>query len=149
MLDEIFTRALASFPDSADTVNRIRQVRREAFSRPYEEFFEPKSAFDMAGQTPRLIGLSLTDVQARAKHMAYSTRVRMLSLEPVILEAIVNDHLTPAAVLLRSHSETAGLACLALLALRGGDDARLRDVIQKTLFGSALGKRLEGIRGSG
>lgn len=140
MLDEIFTRALAAFPDSADTINRIRQVRREAFGRPYEEFFEPKSAFDLSGQTPRLIGLSLTDVQAWAKHMAYSTRVRMLSLEPVILEAIVNDHLTPAAVLLRSHSETAGLACLALLTLRGGDQARLREVVQKTLFGSALAK---------
>jgi hypothetical protein len=47
MLDEIFNRALAAFPDVADTVTRIRDVRREAFSRTYEEFFEPKSAFDL------------------------------------------------------------------------------------------------------
>ncbi len=140
MLDEIFNRALAAFPDVADTVTRIRDVRREAFSRTYEEFFEPKSAFDLSGKSPRLLGLSLPDVEAWAKHMAYSTRVRMLSLEPSILDAIVNDRLTPAVVLLRSHSETAGLACLALMTLRGAKSDRLRDVIQRTLFGSALAK---------
>jgi hypothetical protein len=140
MLDEIFTRALAAFPNSADTIGRIRQVRREAQSRPYEEFFEPKTAFDLSGRSPRLIGLSLPDAEAWAKHMAYSTRVRMLSLEPAILDAIVNDHLTPAVVLLRSHSETAGLACLALMTLRGAALDRLREVIQRTLFGSALAK---------
>jgi len=66
MLDEIFTRALAAFPDAANTISRIRDVRREAFSRPYEEFFEPKSAFDLSGKSPRLLGLSLPDVEAWA-----------------------------------------------------------------------------------
>lgn len=140
MVDEIFNGALAALPDAADTLTRIRDVRREASSRPYEEFFEPKSAFDLSGTSPRLIGISLPDVEAWAKHIAYSTRVRMLSIEPSILDAIVNDRLTPAAVLLRSHSETAGLACLALMTLRGAKPDRLRDVIQRTLFGSALAK---------
>jgi hypothetical protein len=64
MSDEIFTRALAAFPDSADTISRIRQVRREAYSRPYEEFFEPKTAFDLSGYSPCLIGLSLPEAEA-------------------------------------------------------------------------------------
>jgi hypothetical protein len=140
MLDDVFAQALAAFPESASTINRIRDVRREAFSRPYEEFFEPPSTFDLSRESPRLIGLSLPDVDAWAKHIAYSTRVRMLCVEPTILEAIVSDRLTPAAILLRSHAETAGLACLALMTLRQANLERLRDVIQRTLFGRALAK---------
>lgn len=56
MLDEIFARTLAAFPDSADTINRICQVRREAFGRPYEEFFEPKSAFDAHPNNRGMLG---------------------------------------------------------------------------------------------
>lgn len=138
MIQEIFEHAVREFPDSAETVEKIIRLRSEASGQAYEEFFEPKSVFDLSGKQPRLIAVSLPDVEAWAKHMAYSTRVRMLSLEPMILQSVVSRRLTPAMVMLRSHSETAGLACLALMTLRDGDVSQIRDVMQRSLFGSAL-----------
>jgi hypothetical protein len=79
--------------------------------------------------------------------MAYSTRVRMLSLEPAILDAIVNDHLTPAVVLLRSHSETAGLACFALLTLRGAALERLFDYASQARADEARPEKADAIGG--
>ena len=140
MIDEILDRILQRLPEAAEVTAKISQVRREAFGRPYEDFFEPKSVFALSGKSLRLIALSLPVVEAWAKHIAYSTRVRMLSFEPAILAAIVDDHLTPAMGLLRSYSETSGLACLALLTLRAADHDRLRDVMQRTLHGSALAR---------
>lgn len=137
-MDDLFDRAEHAQPGLREVIRQIREVRREAFSRPYEEFFEGKSVFDLSGTAPRLIGLSLSDVETWAKHVAYSTRVRMLSLEPTIVSAIGQDSLTPAMVLLRGHCETAGLATLALLTLREGNEQKVRDIIQRTMFGSAL-----------
>lgn len=140
MNEAVFDAAIWVFPDLRHTIERIAQVRREAYSRPYEEFLEPISAFDLSGNSPRLIGLTLANVHAFSRHMAYGARARMLSLEMPILEAIVAERLTASMVLLRSHAETAGLACLALMTLRDCDSDRLRDVVQRSLFGSALAK---------
>src|SRR4051812_47569836 len=107
MNQALFDVAIRAFPELRHTIERISQIRREASSRPYEEFFEPKSAFDLSGKSPRLIGLTLPDVHAWSRHIAYGARVRMLALETPILEAVGAERLTPAMVLLRSHAETA------------------------------------------
>lgn len=146
-MDALLRQALDSFPELAATLNAIRQVRQEAENLPYEEFFETPSAFDLSGKSPSMMPLSLPTVLAWTKHIAHGSRARMLSLESAIIRAIVNGQLTPAVVLLRSHAETAGLPCLALLTLRAGDVKRLRDVVQRTWFGSSLAKGWRAIGG--
>lgn len=138
MIDDLLQRLAHELPEQAETIRRIGQVRKEAFGRPYEEFFEPKSVFEISEKGSRLIAPSLPDVQAWAKHVAHGARARMLSIEPPLLAAVANDSLTPAMILLRSLAETAGMACLVLLTLKDAEPRRLRDVMQRTLFGSAL-----------
>jgi hypothetical protein len=146
MVDELLNRLAYELPEQAETIRRIGQVRKEAFARPYEEFFEPKSVFEITEKGPRLVALSLPDVQAWAKHVAHGARARMLSIEPPLLAAVAADSVTPAMILLRSHAETAGMACLVLLTLKDAEPRRLRDVMQRTLFGSALKSRWKPFR---
>ena len=64
----------------------------------------------------------------------------MAALEPLVVELVISGRLTAAIVLLRSHAETAGVAALAITTLWAGDYARLRDVMQKLLYGSSIAK---------
>lgn len=140
MIEETLKKIEALFPEHGETLQRLRLVRTEALALPYEPFFEPKSVLDLSGKTPRLIAVTLPGVVAWARHIAYSTRVRMLALEPALVASVAAGSLTSAMVLLRSHAETAGLACLALLTLREGNHQVLVDLMQRTLFGSALAR---------
>ena len=140
MIDENLARVQQLFPEHGESLRRLQLIRTEAMSLPYDDFFEPKSVLDLSGKTPRLIAVTRPDVLAWTRHMAYSTRVRMLALEPAIVASVAAGSLTSAMVLLRSHAETAGLACLSLLTLRDGTREALVDLIQRTLFGSALAR---------
>ncbi len=140
MIDAAVARLEELHPEQRETLQRLQGVRAEAIDLPFADFLEPRSFLQLSDKGPRLVAVTLPNVVAWVAHMAYSTRVRMLSLEPPILESLASGSLTPAMVLLRSHAETAGLACLSLLTLREGAQDQLVDLMQRTLFGSALAR---------
>jgi hypothetical protein len=80
--------------------------------------------------------------------MAYSVRVRLRSTESAAVHDISHGGLLPAAILLRTHLESAalGVYCLDTVsdAARSGSTKELTEIMHKTLFGTALEKHVAG-----
>jgi hypothetical protein len=78
--------------------------------------------------------------------MAYSVRVRLRSIESAAVHDMGQGSLLPAAILLRTHLESAalGVYCLDTVsdAARSGSTEELTQIIHKTIFGTALEKHV-------
>lgn len=126
-------------PDLTDII----RMKDYCLSIPFETFYEPVSIVDgLSGKKRKLINLSPEMVNAWAKHVCYSSRVRMINFEEAALSEISQGRLIPAMVLIRSHLEAAGLACLCNDEIRNWiktqDASSIQELIPPTFLGTSL-----------
>jgi len=125
-------------PDLTDIV----RIRNYCLTIPFDTFFEPVSIIEGLGKKRKLINLTPEMVNAWVKHVCYSSKVRMVNLEEASLSELSQARLIPAMVLIRSHLESAGLACLCQEELRKwiktNDSKSIRELIPATFLGTSL-----------
>jgi hypothetical protein len=112
---------------------------------PFVPFREPVAILELAEKgNNSIVNIDSWYLVSWCQHMAYSMRVRMLSLEDGILGEIAHGRFLGAQVLLRAHLESAGMAALCVQSLEKAkadpDWDTLRALIPKTLFGTSLFK---------
>lgn len=131
-------------PELLPVLNRIKLLDSQIACLPIEQFFEPISVIEASKDEHQLLSPEAADLSSWTKHMAFSTRLRMRTVEPGILRELCAARYLPAMVLLRSHMEAAGLASLCIQELtssaQSGDFSPLSTLIPMTLFGTALVK---------
>src|SRR5687767_4173447 len=95
-------------PQASETIRLIRAFDSAANDLPWETFYEPVSLIerDEKGRS-RHINNDPSMLNAWAKHMAYSMRARLRSLEPSILYELLDGTSLGASTLLRAHLEAA------------------------------------------
>lgn len=128
----------------------IASLRATADALPIEPFWEPVTLVldeeDSGRRKQRLRAVRASDLRAWSRHMAYSVRVRLRSTESAVVHHIAEGSLLPAAILLRSHLESAalGVYCLDTLTdcARSDSMGELTELIHKTLFGTAVAKHV-------
>jgi hypothetical protein len=114
---------------------------------PFATFFEPVTVTLATKNKRELVIVGPEELTSWTRHIAFGMRCRMRVLEQPIVKHLGAADLLRAMVLLRSHFEAAALAAYTLQEL--GDAARkgsvdaLRELIPKTLFGTALKKHRE------
>ena len=138
-------------PSLRATVEGIESLRATADALPIDAFWEPVTLViderqEKGGYKKRLLAVAAGDVRAWCRHIAYSVRVRLRSIESGVVHDVGQGRLLPAAILLRSHLEAAALAvyCLDTVsdAARAGSMTELTEVMHKTLFGTAVEKHV-------
>lgn len=129
-------------PKQIRDIESIARLRRTVECLPLAPFYEPVAVIECKNNERRLVNLDKDYLRAWCRHMAYGPRVRMFALELQIAATLINQQLLPAAVLLRSHLETAALAAYAINELADaaklGNSSKLSTLIPKTLLGTAL-----------
>lgn len=129
-------------PKQIRDIESIARLRRSIECLPLAPFYEPVAVTECKNNERRLVNLDKDYLRAWCRHMAYGPRVRMFALELQIAATLINQQLLPAAVLLRSHLETAALAAYAINELADaaklGNSSKLSTLIPKTLLGTAL-----------
>jgi hypothetical protein len=131
------------FPESNDLLVQIERLSNVAATLPFEPFREPLAVLEWREKKSNvLLNLDASYLTCWCQHIAYSMRIRLRMLEPGILAEIAQDRLLPAQVLLRAHLEASAMAALCVHSLQRsraeGTWEMLREVIPKTLFGTAL-----------
>lgn len=140
-----------TYPALAEDAKAIGLVDRYVQGLPLRPFFEPvsvtlvsKGKRDVLNGKRELLGVGSEELTSWTRHIALGTRCRMRVLEEPIVGHLHAGRTLPAMILLRSHLEAAALAahCLAELtaAARQGSVETLKELIPKTLFGTALKK---------
>ena len=145
------TAIVERVPALRATAEGIGSLRATADALPIDPFWEPVTLVvderqERGGHKKRLLAVGAADVRAWCRHMAYSARVRLRSIESGVVHDISQGRLLPAAILLRSHLEAAalGVYCLDTVsdAARAGSMEELTEVMHKTLFGTAVEKHV-------
>lgn len=145
------TAIVERLPALRATAEGIESIRATADALPIDAFEEPVTFVlderqDDGGQKKRLLAGVANDVRAWSRHMAYSVRVRLRSIESAVVRDISQGNLLPASILLRSHLESSalGVYCLDTVsnAARSGSTEELSEVMYKTLFGTAIAKHV-------
>jgi len=125
-------------PDLTDIVH----MRNYCQTIPFDTFYEPVSIIDGLGKKRTLVNFTPEMVNAWVKHVCYSSKVRMINLEEATLSELSQARLIPAMVLIRSHFESAGLACLCQEELRKwietNDSLSIQQLIPATFLGTSL-----------
>jgi hypothetical protein len=141
------------WPDTIDRLERINRLRNTVASLNDELIFEPVSVITWAkGKPRRYADFTPFHLIAGLRHASSSARSRMTMLEDAAILTLGSVGTYPAAVLIRSHMEAAGLAAIALVegttAIRSGDIAKVQNMILSLLFGTSLrreGKKNESV----
>ena len=139
------------YPALAENAKAIVLLDQRVQRLPLEPFFEPvsvtlvlKGKRDVLNGRREALGVGSEELTSWTRHIALGVRCRMRALEDPILGHLHAGQTLPAMILLRSHLEAAALAahCLAELtaAARQGSLETLKELIPKTLFGTALKK---------
>lgn len=136
------------WPQSAESVAKVRALHSTATNLPWGPFREPLALFsaDSAdpNDQPQLLAMDAGLFRAWAQHVCFSVRARMLNLECGVLHELAHGRILPSMVLRRSHLESAALAATCLAEVRKssqtGDVVELCKLIPKVLFGTALTK---------
>ncbi len=151
MLRADLTAIAERVPALRATADGIGSLRETVDALPMDAFWEPMTLVlderqEKGGNKKRLLAVGANDVRAWSRHMAYSVRVRLQSIEPAVIHDISQGRLLPAAILLRSHLESAalGVYCLDTVSdcARAGSIEELAEVMHKTLFGTAVEKHV-------
>jgi len=120
-------------------VDRLEALDFAAAGLPFETFREPVSINLHEDNGNHQVAVIDADyLEGWARHIAYSMRVRMRSLEPGIVNELSSGRVLAAQVLLRSHLEASAMSVLCLVTLRQRDREELARLIPQTLFGTAL-----------
>lgn len=131
------------FPELAEGTRQLERFDQAVAQLPVEPFYEPFSLIekDQRGRGKH-VNIDPSMLNARAKHMAYSMRIRMHSFEPVILRELISGTTLGSSTALRAHLEAAAMATLCLLRLNEArtDEGleKLASLMPQTLFGTAL-----------
>jgi len=139
------------YPALAEDAKAIGLLDQHVQGLPLQPFFEPVSATllskgkrDVLNGKREVLGVGSEELTSWTRHIALGTRCRMRELEDPIVGHLHAGQTLPAMILLRSHLEAAALAahCLAELtaAARQRSVETLKELIPKTLFGTALKK---------
>lgn len=136
-------RLRASVPTSVNLIDLIARLERAVRGLPLTPFREPVAFVEIGDKgTNELVNLDAAYLSAWCNHIAYSMRVRMRTLEPGILGDLADGKYLSAQILLRAHLEASAVAALCLEHVRmtaeDGDLIRLKKLIPRTLFGTAL-----------
>jgi len=140
-----------TYPALAEDAKAIAVVDRHVQRLPLQPFFEPvsvtlvsKGKRDVLNGKRELLSIGSEELTSWTRHIALGIRCRMRVLEEPIVGHLHAGQTLPAMILLRSHLEAAALAahCLTELtaAARQGSVEPLKELIPKTLFGTALKK---------
>lgn len=146
------TAIVERVPDLRITADGVASLRAMADALPIDAFSEPVTLVldeqQKKGNKKRLLAVGASDVRAWCRHMAYSVRVRLRSIESAAVHDMGHGRLLPAAILLRTHLESSalGVYCLDTVsdAARSGSIEELTGTMHKTLFGTALEKHVAG-----
>lgn len=146
------TAIVERLPALRITAEGIESLRATADALPIDAFWEPVTLVldkqQKKGKKKELMAVGASDVRAWCRNMAYSVRVRLRATESAIVHDMGHGSLLPAAILLRTHLESAalGVYCLdtASDAARSGSTKELTEIMHKTLFGTALEKHVAG-----
>lgn len=133
----------ARWPHVAQTVRDIERLRTTVADLSAEPFFEPVSLIDWPQQgRRRFVNFTPFHFIAGLRHASGSARARMTMLEGAILATLAEVGVYPAAVLVRSHMEAAGVAALMLVdgtaALKSGDLSSVQDDVLSLFLGTSL-----------
>ena len=143
-IDEGIASLIRQHPDLSETAELILRLRNEGERLPLTPFAEPKSAVMIKKGKHELLAVGPADLASWTRHIAAMTLCRMHCLESPVISNVVEPNILATMVLLRSHFESAALAtyCLQELtkAAKNNDSTMLREIIPKTLFGTALKK---------
>lgn len=131
------------FSNVRDGCEQIKRFDRAVESLPWAPFYEPVSIIDQDSKArAKQVNVDAPMLNAWAKHMSYSMRIRMRSFEPAVLNELLFGTSLVAATALRAHLEAAAMATLCLMRL---NEARSKEGVQElasliplTLFGTAL-----------
>ena len=141
-IDEGIASLIRQRPDLAETAELILRLRNEGERLPLTPFAEPVSTMMIEKGKHELLSVGPADLTSWTRHIAAMTLCRMHCLETPVISNVVEPNILATMVLLRSHFETAALAtyCLQELtkAAKNNDSMMLREIIHKTLFGTAL-----------
>jgi hypothetical protein len=125
-------------PDLTDILN----MRDYVLAIPFETFYEPVSITEGFGNRRKLVNFTPEIINAWVKHVCCSSKVRMLHLEEAALSELSHARLLSSMVLIRSHLEAAGLACLCNDEIRKwletSDPAIIQELIPPTFLGTSM-----------
>lgn len=139
MLDRTAIAELRDRVSESWIIDRIAEVDAAAGRLPYEVFREPVSLMEVGDNGHhQVLNLDSHYLTSWSRHIAYSMRVRLRTLEPGIVAELASGRGLAAQVLLRSHLEAAAMAALCLETLQAQDQNALSRLIPQTLFGTAL-----------
>jgi hypothetical protein len=138
-LDAIITVELGL----TELIGQIRSLASTARALPFEPFREPVAILELTENgNNTVLNLDSWYLSCWCQHIAYSMRVRMLTLEDGILQELSRGRFLAAQVLLRAHVEAAAMAALCIQSLQKAKTEpewdTLRLLIPKTLFGTSL-----------
>jgi hypothetical protein len=151
-LDARLAEMAKVLPGLAEDAKAIALLDEHVQRLRVEPFFEPLSVTllskgkkgDVLNGKRELLGIGCEDLTSWTRHIAFGIRCRMRALEEPIIDHLQGGQGLPAMVLLRSHLEAAALAAFCLqeltAAARQGGFEPLKELIPKTLFGTALKK---------
>lgn len=146
-IDEDLASLVRQHPDLGETAELILRLRNEGERLPLVPFAEPVSATIVGNGKYELLAVGPADLASWTRHIAATTLCRTHCLETPVIANLVEPNILATMVLLRSHFETAALATYCLQELtesaRNHDPKKLREIIPKTLFGTALKKHRE------
>jgi len=120
----------------------IEKMRNSILSIPLDRFYEPVSVIDASHKKRKIIGLSPELVHAWVKRVSYSSRIRMINLELGALSELDALRVLTAMILVRSHVEASGFACLCHNELKKcietGDRSGVEELIPQMLLGTSM-----------
>jgi len=136
-----------TFPSLRELLTSIDQLRNHIVGLPLPAFLEPVTVGLIVDGVAQPLAVDAASLTSWTRHIGFSTRVRLLALEPAILESFAASRVLAGMVLLRAHLEASALAahCLRKLtdAARSSALPDLGTLIQQTLFGTSLRKQVK------
>ena len=130
-------------PAVVEQCNYVKRVDSVVAALPWTPFYELVSLIEQdAKGAGRHLNLDASMLEAWAKHISYSMRIRLRGFEPVVLGELLAGNSLAASTALRAHLEAAAMASLCLTSLNEARDTgrldRVATLITQTLFGTAL-----------
>jgi|GEM_PF-4460765 len=138
----------ASFPSTADSVDRISELRDLTSVDAWTPIFEPRSLIEVVDGKPTLLTVDANGVNAWRRHVADGSSARMRSLEIGVTAELRAGRITSAMAVARAHMEVAGLAALSCNVLYeaggAGEFKPVEVLILGTYFGSSMRIQVKG-----
>lgn len=113
---QVIETIVRKWPRTADVLDEISRLMAVVSDLEDEAFFEPVSLIDWPQEGRRgYASFTAFHFVGGLRHASGSARARMTMLEEAALNILASTGVYPAAVLVRSHMEAAGLAAMALV----------------------------------